>query len=513
VREARGFRTVGHNLAFDQDMAWKVGIDILGVLEDTQINEGLVNDIATSFSLESCATRHGVTPKLGQELYRAIADKFGGMATRESMGNFWRMPGDHPAVVDYSCGDGITTLELRNAQQKLLDEYDLRRVWELECALIPHLAKMRRRGMKVDMSKAQTIIDDTRAQIAEALKEFPPGFNVLSPKDLEKFFRANGQTEFKLTEQGRPSFTEKLLETSVPGRAVLKIRQLSKAVGSFITPLIDTHNQNGRVHPLLNQSKGDESGVIGGRLSCQDPNMQAFPKRNKVVGKVVRQLIIPDFGELSEADFKQQEPRLFAHFSEDRNLLAAYLADPPLDIHDVSSSILSLPRDVSKRLGLGILTGMGYQALADHMGWTFDEAKRAHNTFLGDAFPGIKDFQTDAKKTMISRGYVRTLLGRRCTVDDNRYAYKAVSRIIQGSGADHTKTALLIACEYCESESDNIDLLMTIHDSFISQHTDRKYRDELSALLANVATKMDVMIPIPVEVGTGANWSVASYGK
>jgi DNA polymerase-1 len=284
-------------------------------------------------------------------------------------------------------------------------------------------------------------------------------------------------------------------------------------VGSFITPLIDTHNQNGRVHPLLNQSKGDESGVIGGRLSCQDPNMQAFPKRNKVVGKVVRQLIIPDFGELSEADFKQQEPRLFAHFSEDRNLLAAYLADPPLDIHDVSSSILSLPRDVSKRLGLGILTGMGYQALADHMGWTFDEAKRAHNTFLGDAFPGIKDFQTDAKKTMISRGYVRTLLGRRCTVDDNRYAYKAVSRIIQGSGADHTKTALLIACEYCESESDNIDLLMTIHDSFISQHTDRKYRDELSALLANVATKMGVMIPIPVEVGTGSNWSEASYGK
>lgn len=515
ARAAFGYRTVGHNLSFDLDMSSKQGIHIDGVLEDTQINEGLVFDTAPGFSLDACAKRYGVTAKLGDGLYRAIAARFGGLPDRSAMANFWRMPGDDKDVVDYSEGDGVTTLELRDAQQALLDEYNLRRVWTLECKLIPHLAKMKRRGMKIDDNVAQRIMDDMKAEQANALKLFPPGFNPLSPKDLEKFFRAQGIDNFKMTagKNPRPSFTEKTLGASEAGRAVLKVRQLGKAASSFIEPLIHTFNEKGRIHPTLNQSKSDESGAIGGRLSCSDPNMQAFPKRNKVVGKVVRKLVIPDFGELSEADFSQQEPRLFTHFSEDEALLKGYTSNPPMDIHDLSSSILSLPRDVSKRLGLGILTGMGYDALAGHMDWSLAEATRAHKEFLGDAFPGIGQFQKDAKKTMISRGCVNTLLGRRCTVDDNRFAYKAVSRIIQGSGADHTKTALLAACEYCEANEDHINLLMCIHDSFISQHTDRKYRDELSAILDSIAPKLGVMVPIPTEVGTGNNWAESSYGK
>lgn len=512
-RGRMGFRTIGHNLAFDLDMSRRSGVVLQGPLEDTLINEGLIHDTAPSFSLENCAVRHGVAPKLGSELYAAIASRFGGLPDRKQMANFWRMPGDDPRVVDYSIGDGVTTLELCDAQQKLLDEYGLRRVWKLECDLIPYLAKMKAKGMKVDSDKATSIVTDIQKEVKQLLTQFPVGFNVRSPGDLEKLFRSIGVTNFKLTAGGRPSFDEKWLNTSDVGRGVLKIRQLDKAVSSFVVPLIETYNVNGRVHATLNQSKSDDSGAVGGRLSCSDPNLQAYPKRNKTVGKVVRQLIVADDGMLlSESDFKQQEPRLFAHYSEDENLLRGYLSDPPIDIHTVASEITGLERDTAKRLGLGILTGMGYEALAGHMGWSLAEATRGHNQFLNDAFPGIKQFQKDAKRTMINRGYVTTLLGRRATVDDPRFAYKAVSRIIQGSGADHMKTALLEANQYAESVN-GMDILMTIHDSFIDQHDEGFDTTEYKAILENVATKLGVIVPIPVEVGTGKNWSEASYGK
>ena len=80
-----------------------------------------------------------------------------------------------------------------------------------------------------------------------------------------------------------------------------------------------------RIHPELKQMSDGEYGVKFGRFSCVGPNLQAFPKRNKQLGQIVRPVIVPDHGmTLYEADYSQQEPRLYAHFARCERLLKGY---------------------------------------------------------------------------------------------------------------------------------------------------------------------------------------------
>jgi DNA polymerase-1 len=239
--------------------------------------------------------------------------------------------------------------------------------------------------------------------------------------------------------------------------------------------------------------------------------MQAFPKRDKAVGKLVRKLVIPDEGyEIAEGDAKQQEPRLFGHFSEDENLCRGYLYEG-LDIHDMTMQNLGLDRDTAKRLGMGMLTGMQAPALGVHMHWTLEQAVHYWDGFFM-LFPGIKKFQKDAKGIFKSTGYVKSILGRKARLDDPQYAYRAVSRIIQNSGGDHNKMCLLRACEY-EEANPEVEILMPIHDSLIWQRFVEFDDDELIKVMENVANELGLDIPIPFEVGRGFDWAQASYGN
>lgn len=523
-RSRARFLTVGHNLGFDLRASLRQGIVLWHPLEDTMINEALIDDRTVGYGLDDCAVRRGVTAKKGSEIYQLLADRFGGLPDRKQMAHFHEVEGDNPLAIDYAAGDGITTLELWAKQQPLLDEElsgkSLRPVHDLECRLLPYLARIHNRGIKVDMGYAEMLLrednpDGLPAKIREAKEQFAPGFNARSANDVLELFLANGYTDadFPKTPTGKPSFREDWLDQSELGEAVLGVRRLEKLHDSFYTPLVETNNVNGRVHPILNQSKSDDYGVAGARLSCSEPNMQAFPKRNAVVGKLVRPLIIPDFGKIYEMDFSQQEPRLFTHYAKEPVLLQGY-RDGTTDIHDRSNDLLfgGKDRDKAKRLGMGMLTMLGETALATKLKVPRSEAKALKRAFLYDAYPTIRVFQDDVIATFAARGYVFSIMGRRAYLESQRFAYQGVSRVIQNSGGDHTKTALLMACEF-EDAHPEIQMLMTIHDSFISQTENVAMAKELQAVLESAAPKLNLTLPIPVDVGFGDNWSEASYIK
>lgn len=520
-RARLGYRTVGHHLGFDLRMSLKHGIVITNC-EDTMLNESLIDDTTIGYGLDDCSERHGVTAKKGDELYRAIAERFGGLPDRKSMQHFWRMPGDHPLVVDYATGDGVSTLELWEVQQKILDEEELRVPWQLECDLMPYLARMHHRGIKVDHDYAAKVDVELKDQIEKAKLKFPPGFNVRSTGEVEGLYRSNGygDSDFARTAptakhpNGQISFREKWLEKNNIGKDILLVRQLEKSGSSFIAPLVDTQNYGGRVHPVLHQSKSDDYGVAGARLSCSDPNLQAYTKRNVTMGKIIRPLIIPDSGMLlEEADAMQQEPRFFTHYSEDPALIEGYRTGT-LDIHQRASDVLHMDREYAKRLGLGMLTMMSPKTLAMHMDYTVAEAQKDHSAFLNDAFPLIRDFQQTAVRVFRNRGYVKSILGRKARCGDPRFAYQAVSRIIQNSGGDHMKTCLLRMNQYEDAHPDAVQILLSIHDSGIWQRDPGHAPHELIKLIENVPhePQFNLIVPIPFELGSGVNWSIASYG-
>lgn len=520
-RSRSGFRTIGHHLGFDLRSSLRHGIVITNC-EDTMINESLIDDRTIGYGLDDCSERHGVTVKKGAALYAAIAQRFGGLPDRKSMANFWRMPGDQFEVVDYATGDGVSTLELWQVQQKILDEENLRVPWNLECKLLPYFARVHARGLKVDPEYTEKVDKELKDAIETAKSKFTPGFNVRSVGDVEKLYREAGYTDemFSRTEpstkhpNGQVSFREKWLEKNPIGKDILLVRQLEKSGSSFITPLVDTHNINGRVHPVLHQSKSDDYGVAGARLSCSDPNLQAFTKRNKAMGKLIRPLIVPDDGMLiEEADAMQQEPRFFTHYSEDPALIEGYRSGT-MDIHDRASQQLNLDREYAKRLGLGMLTMMSPKTLAMHMDYSLGEAQRDHRAFLYDAFPAIREFQNTAVNVFKRRGYVKSILGRKARCGDHRFAYQAVSRIIQNCGGDHIKTCLLRAFEYEDAHMDVFQMFLSIHDSLIWQRDPGHSIREVVRLIENVPhePEFNLLVPIPFEVGSGLNWSESSYG-
>lgn len=527
ARRARGFLTVGHNLLFDMLAGAEHGIRIGRNCEDTQINEAMLDEFSRSFSLDNCARKHGVTEKKGDELYAHLAKMFGGEAKRDQMEHFWRLAGTDPIGVDYALGDGVSTLELRESQIVQIREQEMEQIHRVESRLIWTLFRMKYRGMRAEPDRIGAVSDEIKRRLAIAEAKLPPRFNTRSPSDVRKLMEGAGHTDWPMTApssrfpEGQPSFPEKWLKRHDEGKAVIEVRKLTNLSNSFVTPLAERHVFKGRVHSTLNQLKADDYGTISGRFSSSQPNMQQVPKRDKDLGRLFRGIFRPDDGMVFyEADYSQCEPRLFAHYSQEPSLLAGYNAQPFRDMHDVVAQMFEVERDpTAKRMNMGILTGMQAKTFASHMDWPLDKASREFNRWF-EFFPGIKEFQLKAKGAFKRRGYVRTLLGRRCRLDSVQFAYKAVSRIIQGSNADILKYKLLEADEYLEDNGLDhlLQLLMTVHDSFEFQAEDSPEGEALAAFIIGMWSAVqcepfNLRVPFVMDVGKGETWAIATYGE
>lgn len=511
-------RIVGHNMKFDVHMSANADIKLGRRLACTQNMAAMANEHAKRYSLEAVAERYGVEAKKGEAMYVHLAGLFGGIAKRDQMGNFWRTAGTDPVVYDYATGDGVSTWQAYvKLREQLLSE-DMEVVMDLENDLIWTVFRMERTGIKVDLQRIQNLRAATERKISALLSELPVGFNARSPVAMLNLMKDAGYTDWPLTEKGAPSFPEKWLKRNPLGRKIIEIRQNTNLIASFINPLEERHVFKGRVHASLNQLKNDDKGTISGRFSCSDPNLQQVPKRIKEIAKPFRSLFVADEGWIFwERDFSQCEPRLYAHYSQDPNLIQGYNAEPFVDAHTTVATMLNVERDpTAKRMNMGIFTGMQPKTFSAHMDWPLDKATEAFNAWMR-AFPGVPKFQTKAKHRLRSRGYVHTILGRRCRLDEARFAYKGVSKIIQGSNADIVKLKLLEADRMCEDNGDIVRILMTVHDSYNGQFQDtpeaRALFEQIVEHMAEVQTApFNLSVPFVLEGTEGKDWCEASFG-
>lgn len=532
-RSRLGLRTVCHNAGYDLWMAAKQGIVIDDPVDDTMIRAVLLDDSHHTYNLADCARRADVPGKLGEEL-KAVLAGFARKGEKDVMKYLHKLPGDHPLAVEYAEQDGITTLALWHAQEGLIDARGLRRVAEVERRLIPHLAALRRRGIRIDEDYAERATALVRKELDSLRLHFPTvwrepktkrakgSFVPFAPNrktDVVDYLKANGVNNFPLTPKGQEGTAKAFLDLSEPGQRIIKLRELEKIEGAFIRPLLDTHMRRGRIHPELVQSRNDSGrGTHTGRFSCVNPNLQQYPKRNEELGKIVRPLIIPDIGfDLAESDVSQQEPRLYAHYSREESLITGYNATPHVDVHTITAQLLHIDRDKAKTLGLSIFNGMQAVSLAQRLKVSVSEADRYLYEFFR-AYPAIHEFTRLAPAGAAQHGYVFTVLGRICHLrwDETRMA---VSRIIQGSAADQMKLLLLRACDFAKAYPDKLHVLMSIHDSILWQkkrgwdHSEfLKVLDDNSEFYQIVGNeRVPMRVPFPLETRFGRNWAEASY--
>lgn len=515
-------RWIGHSLKFDLHMGENDGIRPTGPVECTQVNAALIDENASHYNLDDVAKRNGLPAKVGDPLYRRLAEKCGGDADRKTqIGRISKLRGDDPVVIDYATGDGTTTWLLQETQQPEIERQGLRPIWEIECKVVRVLQKMERRGVRVDLEALAWLQTWLSAQLFAASKRLPAGFNVRSGPQIEKLFTDAGIKNFKRTPAspthpaGQPSFVESWLEQYPIGRDILAVRRLSNLENSFINPILKEHIVGGLIHTNYNQLKQDEYGVVTGRLSSNGPNMQQVPKRNKILAPLFRMIFkAPTKGHGWDAnDYSQQEPRIFTSYIGNAMLIDGYNRVPPMDMHAMVAEMLKVERDpTAKRMNMGIISGMGVDKLARSVGTP--DARDQYFQWHAK-IPEAKQVSKSAENLAKQRGWVRTKLFRRRRFPDWRYAYKAFNSVIQGTAADMTKLKMVEIDEYFESVKSGCHLMLQVHDELNwavapgqEHHSDRA-REIMQSF--GPGEKIEFPIPMPVDHHSGSDWGRASF--
>ena len=534
----------GQNLGFDNKFLWRVGLTGLNAhYEDTIINAALIDEYSPRFSLEYLCEKAGVAAKKSAQIQSYLIEKFPELAKtpKAAMGSFWKLAGDDPVAVEYACGDGVSTWQLRDWQNLELARQDLGKVHDIESRLIPVLTRMTMTGIKIDVKRLDFLLSEqgVEGQINRLLEKLPKEFNVRSPTDVHKWCVDNNQTDWPHTPgrvdkvTGRrvpqPSFPQAWLETHEAGRQIVGVRKLTTLRDTFLKPMRDQHLWHGRVHATFNQLRGDEYGTITGRLSSSEPNLQAVSKHDKEMGKLHRSIFIPDDGKIwASADYSQIEPRLLAYYSHSKVLTEGYNANPPVDAHTSVSSAMNrdwpnMTKDerkhyrdaIGKRINQSLITGGGLNSLTAKWGMPPAEAKKAWDDYFR-AMPEIKPLQKRAARTFRERGYVLTLLGRRCRYNGER-DYVALNRLLQSGNADCIKTKLVEIDDYLASEGRPLELLNNIHDDIAFQFDEahRAVYNECLRVMTDFSAGQVIEIdavPMVVDAGEGRSWSEATYG-
>ena len=523
IAEEIGNRTdlhvIGHNLKFDLHMCKNHGISFNGTVEDTRVNQALINENQGKYSLDFCATGAGVAGK-ATDIYEKIVAycKAAGIPCKpneDSMENFWRLHADEGEP--YATQDGETTWLLRNWQMGKILEEQLDRVWSLEKRVTNVLYHLERRGVQVDESRLIKVQEKLIVALKNARIEFP-NLNVRSPKQVKAIFDAAGITDYPSTEKGSPSFKEEWLELSELGNKVLDIRRIENLTNTFIEGSIRHNLYKGRIHTNFNQVATDGFGVITGRLSSNGPNMQQIKKRDKILSPMLRQLYRPRNGLIwLSADYKSQEYRVFGQYSGAKFVLDAYDNDPDTDYHQLVADLLGVERDpTAKRINLGTIYGMGYKKLAKSLNCSLAQAKE-YLTRLKAMMPEAAGFMDEAERRVIERGYVCSILGRRRRITKQEGTRKAGNAVIQSTCADITKLKMAEIDEFLIQQNSRTRMILQVHDSLEFEHDpeEEEIRNEVIRIAQSFGDDdiIKLRVPMRMDVGMGESWGHATFGN
>ena len=502
---------------------------------DIQAIEHLLDENKLKYSLESLSQYYLKKSKYEAELEQAIQFNFGKKAKVKE--NLWKLHAN--SVREYAKEDALLTLQIFQKQLPRIKTEDVEDIVNFEMRLIPCLFEIRKRGVRIDLKKAEKLyydLEKKQLMLQEQLnKAGGHGVNIWANASLKQAYDKN-QIKYNFTEKGTASFTQDWLEQQNDGisKTILDIRKLDKIRNTFIKNMILEKAVGGRIHCQFNSM-----GTVTGRFSSSNPNLQQVPARDPELGPLIRSLFIPEENQdWYCADYSQQEPRVLVHYAVIKNMESAkkvqeeFLNNDQTDFHDMVAKMASIERKQAKTINLGLFYGMGNKKLARELGLDDDSAYELFNKYHTKV-PFVKELSKQVSHVASTRGYIKTLLGRKRRFDkwepkdsfgntayskaeamerypDNElkraYTHTALNALIQGSSADITKAAMLKIYE--SGITDEIDIKLTIHDEldFSVDKSKQKCFEEAIQIMKNC---VDIKVPLKIDVEKGDSWGTA----
>lgn len=501
---------VGANLLYDLDFLAEAKVEVKGDFYDVQYADPLIDEYCMSYSLDAIAKRRIGAQKEGSLLYQWCADAYGGAVDDGQRENIWRSP---PSLVGpYAEADARLPVQIMRKQFELMRASNVMPIFNMECGLIPLLLQMRRRGVLIDLKRAQEIDDELSALIDTKQKEV--GIDVYAGAQIATLCDREGIL-YPRTEpsdahpNGQPSFVKDWLSKhDHPAmRNISELRGFYKLRDTFMRGHLLGSHINGRVHCSLHPLRTDDKGTVAGRFSASNPNLQQIPMRDPYWGPRIRSAFIPSEGRAwMKNDLSQIEFRLGAHFGVGQNaaeVRAQYVEDPKTDFYQIAVEMTELPRPESKSLSLGTLYGMRPKKFARVTGKSLSEAKKLFREF-NERMPFMHETFEAVQKEAEQMGFVRTIGGRVCHLNKG-FEYKSLNRKLQGSCADWIKKSMLEA--YKRGLFEELELYLTVHDELDEGVLPTKAGAEASKELVEVlCSAYPLTVPVLAGVDVGRSW-------
>jgi DNA polymerase I len=508
---------VGHHLKYDRIVLDGAGLRLAGPMFDTMIAAHVLDSSRMTYKLDALSLEllnHRCIP---------IAEIIG---TGKKAVTMDAVPTDTVAV--YAAEDADVALRLADALADRLADEHLRDLFDqLEMPLMPILAEMERKGIRVDPERLKAMevefdkqADKLRDRIVD-LAGRP--FNPDSPKQLaEILFDEMLLPVLKKTKTG-PSTDMEVLERLAAehdcelAERVLEYRKLTKLLGTYLKALAGCiHPRTKRVHTSFHQAS-----VETGRLSSSDPNLQNIPIRSEQ-GRQIRSAFVADEGcLLLSADYSQVELRMLAHFCRDETLLAAFAEDQ--DIHRTVAAevfeksiedVTADERARAKTVNFGIIYGQTAFGLSRTLRIPRNEAESFIRRYR-KRFPKIDEFLQQCIGQAKRIGYVETIFGRRRAIPEigarnaqRRAAAErlAINSVVQGSAADLIKQAMLDVDRRIRTEDRPSRMLLQIHDELVFEVPEPSLDEEREMIVAEMTGAIELAVPLKVDTGSGKNW-------
>ncbi|WQY05342.1 DNA polymerase I [Helicobacter pylori] len=382
---------------------------------------------------------------------------------------------------------------------------------DIETPFVKVLMDMEFQGFKIDAPYfkrlEQEFKDELKVLERQILDLIGVDFNLNSPKQLgEVLYEKLGLPKNKSHSTDEKNLL-KILDKHPSIALILEYRELNKLFNTYTTPLLRLKDKDDKIHTTFIQT-----GTATGRLSSHSPNLQNIPVRSPK-GLLIRKGFIASSKEycLLGVDYSQIELRLLAHFSQDKDLMEAFLKGR--DIHLETSKALfggdlaKEKRSIAKSINFGLVYGMGSKKLSETLNIPLNEAKSYIEAYF-KRFPSIKDYLNRMKEEILKTSKAFTLLGRYRVFDftgandyvKGNYLREGVNAIFQGSASDLLKLGMLKVSERFKNNP-SVRLLLQVHDELIFE-IEEKNAPELQQEIQRILN--DEVYPLRVPLETSA---------
>lgn len=561
------FPMVFQNGMFDEDVAevhWEIPLLPWERYHDTMFLLALYDPHARSLGLKQSAERLlGIEPEEQDRMYGWIITNVPEARHKPSEAGAYISACPYQIVKPYHKGDLTRTGKLfRWLLPRILDT-GMGEAYDRERRLMPILLRNARRGMRVDVPALQHDLPMMRAGLAKVdawLHRRLGDINLDSPKQLgETLYNKKIVTDFKMTAGGngaapQRSTSKKYLtidrfhEPKVY-HALTYRGQMETSLTMFVEPWLELAKTDGMLHADWSQVRtdkatGGQKGARSLRIICAKPNLLNIPKKWKkavvagykhpdFIGTLpalpfMRTYVLPSRGKRwGRRDYNQQEVRLFGHF-EEGPVMEGFLENPRFDMHEdvraeeeralIEAGLREeFDRDSAKNTVFGAFYGQGLSGLMESLKLRDPEDRdvgRLIHRALHRAVPSIRALSDELRAESDKGLPIRTIGGRLYYCEppmyvkkfgrDMTFEYKLISYLIQGSGADVTKEAIV---RYDAHPKRGEELNVTVYDEVDIDvpMSDRGARQEMG-VLKECMEGIACDVPLLSDGEVGPNW-------